>query len=128
MDKIHLLAEKILINAARSSDGNCYPSQIVESFNETEEALKLIEIYGTAHPLSRGANPVFSINDLGKHFVSTGAWSGEIRRERIEEERYNNSISLAKKNNKYQMVAIITAIIVGILSIIVSVLLYKGVI
>ncbi|MBE6181271.1 MAG: hypothetical protein E7148_01050 [Rikenellaceae bacterium] len=92
MDDIKLLAEKILINAAKSNDGHCYPFQINANSVDLDNALRLLGMYGRAYPTSKGATPIFTINETGKHFASIGAWSGKEKAERIATERHNEQM------------------------------------
>ena len=114
MNKVELLAEKILINAAKSNDGSCYPSQISSGKTEVYNALELLEMYGKTYPTAGGAMPIFTINELGKHFASTGAWSEKEKRENLQEERYNTSNQLIK-------LSIAVTVVIGIATIIVSI-------
>lgn len=123
MDNIRLLAEKILINAAKSDDGHCYPCQIIANASEIDEALKLLEMYGRTHPTTRGAMPIFTINELGKHFASTGAWSGKEREERLATERYKEQMGAQKTNNRLVKWSMVITVIMGLLSILTAFLI-----
>lgn len=122
MNEIELLAEKILMNAAKSDDGNCYPSQINATTQQVFNALDLLEMYGTTYHTSKGANPIFTVNELGKHFASTGAWSEKEKRERLATERYIKQMEIAKKNNNLVKWSIIISIITFIITSIISIL------
>lgn len=120
MDSLTLLAEKILLNAAKDTGGHCYPSQINATRIELDGALRLLEMYGRTFPISKGPMPVFTINELGKHFASTGAWSGKENAERIAAERHNEQMFAQHKNNKLVKWSIITTILLGILTSLVT--------
>jgi|GEM_PF-5146113 hypothetical protein len=122
MDSLTLLAEKILINAAKSDDGHCYPSQINATGIDLDGALRLLEMYGRTFPMSRGAMPVFTINELGKHFASTGAWSGKENAERIAAERHNEQMRAQHKNNKLVKWSIVATVVIGLATLLVSIL------
>ncbi|MBO5330952.1 MAG: hypothetical protein J6A72_01025 [Alistipes sp.] len=121
MDKIKLLAEKILINAAKSNDGNCYPSQINVRSGELYNALELLEMYGSTFPMSRGALPIFTINELGKHFASTGAWSGEEARAGIATARHNEQMAAQRKNNNLVRWSIVATVVIGLATLLVAI-------
>lgn len=123
MNEIRLLAEKILINAAKSDDGHCYPSQINANHSEIGEALRLLEMYGRTYPMSRGAMPIFTINELGKHFASTGAWSGKEEKERLATERHNEQMRAQRKNNQLVKWSIIVTVIMGLIALLVPLLI-----
>ena len=121
MDKIKLLAEKILTNAAKSDDGHCYPYQINARYSELYNALNLLEMYGSTFPTSTGAMPIFTINELGKHFASTGAWSGEEARAKIATDRHNEQMAAQRKNNKLVIWSIVATVVMGLAALLVAI-------
>lgn len=123
MNETRLLAEKILISAAKSSDGNCYPSQISANNVEIETALRLLDMYGRTFLPGKGALPIFTINELGRHFASTGAWSGKEREERLITEQYHAQMDAQKTNNRLVKWSMVVTIVMGLLSIFASLLI-----
>ena len=121
MDKIKLLAEEILISAAKSNGGDCYPSQINARSGELYNALELLEMYGSTFPMSSGAMPIFTINELGKHFASTGAWTGEEARAKIATARHNEQMALQRKNNKLVILSIVATVVIGLATLLVAI-------
>lgn len=122
MDNTTLLAEKILISAASSNDGSCYPSQVNTNVSELDAAMKLLEMYGRTRPSLNGAMPIFTINEMGKYFASTGAWSGKEKAERIVQERHQEEMEAMRRNNKLVKWSIIVTIVIGLATILVSIL------
>ena len=120
MDKITSLAEKILFLAAQDPSGHCYPSQVTNNKVELDEALSMLEVYGRTRVQTSGAMPIFTINDAGRTFVAFGAWSEREHQMELESKRHNEIIDLAKKNNKYQLLAIGVAIIICIIGTILN--------
>lgn len=111
------LAQKILLNAAKDTGGHCYPSQVSnETLTDLDAALSLLEQYGSTHLTKEGALPIFTINDAGLCFLNMGAWSGK----KETEERNREQIKLMRANNKLVKWGIITTILVGILTSLVT--------
>lgn len=123
MTQIELLAENILMNAAKSNDGSCYPSQISSGKTEVYDALELLEIYGKTFPMTGGAMPIFTINELGKHFASTGAWSGKERVEILATERHKEQMGAQKTNNQLVKWNMVITVVMGLLSVLVPILI-----
>ena len=117
-----ILAEKILMIAARSGDGVCFPSDIDVSLDEQKAAIEHLKVYGICHNTRQGPRPIFRINQAGEFFASQGAWSEKERRETIEEERYNKQISISKNAEKYAFSTLIATIIGIIITIIINII------
>ena len=111
------LAQKILFHAAEDTGGHCYPSQVT---NEDEEylysALSLLEPYGITHLTRKGVSPIFTINDVGRHFLIMGAWSGKMETEKKNREQ----MELMKENNKLVKCSIIITILVEIITLLIT--------
>ena len=122
MDNIRLLAEKILVNAAKDSGGHCYPSQIVNNKSEIAQALDILELYGHTYPMAQGSSPIFTINDSGRYFLNMGAWSGQERAERIAQERHQEEMKAMRTNNKLVKWSIIATVVVGLITALISLL------
>ncbi len=116
MDKSLLLAEKILITAARNPEGHYYPSENNASYKELDEAFKHLEIYGTCRIVKDGAEPIFTINSMGRIFASQGAWSEKERQERIAEERHQKQLKISTWTLCTSIASIIIMILIAIIS------------
>lgn len=111
------LAQKILFHAAEDTGGHCYPSQVSnEKLTDLDAALRLLEIYGRTHLTKEGASPIFTINDAGRCFLNMGAWRGKKETEKNNREQ----MKLMEVNNKLVKWSIITTILLGILTSLVT--------
>ena len=120
MEDSIILAERILMIAARSCDGVCFPSDINVSLEEQKAALEHLKVYGCCVNTRQGPRPIFRINSAGEFFASQGAWSEKERRETIEAERYNKQITISNNAKKYAFYTLI-ATILGIMTIIINI-------
>ena len=122
MNNTKLLAEKILMNAAKDNGGHCYPSQIIANPIEINAALEMLEMYGVSSPQNArfGPMPIFTINELGRVFASTGAWTGKEREEKIATERHREQMAAQHKNNKLVKWSIIITTIFGLATLLLS--------
>ncbi|MBR5835171.1 MAG: hypothetical protein IKY66_03310 [Bacteroidales bacterium] len=115
------LAESILKEAALTAGGHCYPSSV--STNDADlliEALDLLTPYGTTSYQCNGAAPIFTINDIGRIFAQSGAWSEKERMERIAAERHTEQMSAMKQNNKLVKWSIFATILIGAITAILT--------
>lgn len=122
MDNTTQLAETILFAAAKNKGGHCYPVNIPP--NTTSQhliaALGKLELYGTTNSNDEGVAPIFTINELGKHFASSGAWNEKEKREKISLERHNQQMAAANKNNRLIQWSIVATVLIGMLSMLFS--------
>ena len=64
----------------------------------------------------RGASPIFTINDAGRCFLNMGAWRSKKETEKNNREQ----MKVMKVNNKLVVWSIITTIVIGILTSLVT--------
>lgn len=111
------LAEKILKEAAHTTGGHCYPSSISTNDGDMlSEALDLLTPYGSTSYQKNGASPIFTINDTGRYFAMSGAWSGKEREERIATDRHTEQMSAMKQNNRLVKWSIFATILIGLIT------------
>ena len=122
MDSITLKAEALLKKALEDSEGYLYPNSIDISKNELQKVFKILTPYGKEligeH---NGASPIFKINDYGRAFIASGAWSEKERNEKIDQERHNEIMEQSRNNNMYAKISIIVDIIMKPIGYIVSI-------
>ena len=128
MDEIKRIAEDYLRIASCDVEGYLYPNQICISKTKLREVLTILTPFGKEiSGEQNGATPIYKINENGRSFIAAGVWSEIERKNKLEEERHKEILEISRKNNKYVLCGIVTTILIGIAGIVVSTLLYKGI-